>query len=148
MSDAVDTPTPDDGKNPIEGKVSGSEFDDDTDFLGVDEGFVGEDTDEEGSTLALFQGDTGGLSHTQRRALVVLLKNRFISAGQNPTEWRVVRDDPMPIKARSNDMFLDLHLDLHHEVAFKRQAVSDSSGREFPTGVPAAPVPKRASVRA
>jgi len=137
MSDVVSTPTPDDGKNLIKGhlgKVLGSEFDDDTDFLGdLDEGFVGEDTDEEESTLALFQGDTGGLSLAQRRALVVLLKNRFISAGQNPTEWRVIRDDPMSIKARLNDMFLDLHLDLHHEVAFKRQAVSDGGGREFPT---------------
>ena len=30
-------------------------------------------------------------------------------------------------------MFLDLHLNLHHEVAFKRQAASENGEREFPT---------------
>ncbi|MGH3758610.1 DUF4194 domain-containing protein [Actinophytocola sp.] len=112
-------------------EVFGSEFDNDNDFL--DEGFVGDETTEEGSTLALFEGDAGGLSLEQRRTLVVLLKNRFISAGQNPTEWRVIRENPLPIKARLNDMFLDLHLDVQHEVAFKRQAASDGGGKEFPT---------------
>jgi hypothetical protein len=89
--------------------------------------------DEDGSTLALFEGDTGGLSLAQRRALVVLLKNRFISAAQHPAEWRVIREDSAPIKSRLNDLFLDLHVDLTYEVAFKRQAVSESGGREFPT---------------
>jgi hypothetical protein len=133
----LNIPAPDDSETLVDSNADegfGSEFDDDTDFIGdLDEGFVGDDTDEEGSTLALFEGDAGGLSLAQRRALVVLLKNRFISAGQNPAEWRVIRDDPMPVKARLNDMFLDLHLDLRHEVAFKRQAVSENGGREFPT---------------
>jgi hypothetical protein len=64
---------------------------------------------------------------------VVLLKNKFISAGSHPAEWRVIRENPVPIKSRLNDMFLDLHLDLRHEVVFKRQAASDSGSREFPT---------------
>ncbi|WP_433270859.1 DUF4194 domain-containing protein [Actinosynnema sp. CS-041913] len=97
----------------------------DDDFLG------GDDADD--STLALFEGDTGGLSLPQRRTLVALLKNRFISSSLNPAEWRVVREDPGPIKARLNDMFLDLHVDLSYEVAFKRQAASESGAREFPT---------------
>ncbi|MFE2750606.1 DUF4194 domain-containing protein [Actinosynnema sp. NPDC059335] len=112
---------------------------DDEDFTGdLDDAFPDADTDDgegegERATLALFEGDTGGLSLAQRRALVVLLKNRFISAAQHPAEWRVIREDPAPIKSRLNDMFLDLHLDLSYEVAFKRQAASESGGREFPT---------------
>lgn len=110
-----------------------TEFDDDASvFDELDEEFDA-DVEEDGSTLALFEGDAGGLSLEQRRALVVLLKNRFLSAGAYPAEWRVIREDPVPIKARLNDMFLDLHLDLNHEVAFKRQAASDSGNREFPT---------------
>ena len=66
-------------------------------------------------------------------AFVCLLKNRFVSAIGNPFEWRVIRENPEPFKSRLNDMFLDLHLDLQHEVAFKRQAASDGGGREFPT---------------
>jgi hypothetical protein len=36
-------------------------------------------------------------------------------------------------QVRLNDLFLELHLDLHYEVAFKRQAAADSGNREFPT---------------
>ncbi|OXM75220.1 MULTISPECIES: DUF4194 domain-containing protein [Amycolatopsis] len=108
-------------------------LDDDTEFLGdVDEGFAGEEK-QEGSSLVLFEGDAGGLSLEQRRALVALLKHRFISAARNPAEWRVIREDPVPIKSRLNDMFLDLHVDPNHEVAFKQQAASEGGGREFPT---------------
>jgi hypothetical protein len=85
------------------------------------------------STIALFEGDRGGLSLAQRKALVVLMKNRFVSATQRPNEWRVIREDPEPIRGRLNDMFLDLHIDYRYEVAFKRQAVSEGGGREFPT---------------
>ncbi|MFF0270011.1 DUF4194 domain-containing protein [Kribbella sp. NPDC004536] len=105
---------------------------DDEDF-GTDEDPFGEADDEAASTLALFEGDTGGLSLAQRRALVVLLKNRFVSADQRPAEWRVIREDPAPIKSRLNDLFLELHIDERYEVAFKRQAWTDSGAREFPT---------------
>lgn len=139
MSDASDD-TPPDNDQPFIAHGDGdhgfgSEFDTDTDFFNdVDgDGLNDDDSGEDSSTLALFEGDAGGLSLAQRRALVALLKNRFISAGQNPKEWRAIREDPMPIKSRLNDMFLDLHLDLHHEVAFKRQAGLESGGREFPT---------------
>ncbi|WP_112267956.1 DUF4194 domain-containing protein [Lentzea terrae] len=98
----------------------------------LDDEFLEEDGSDS-STLALFDGDTGGLSLGQRRALVALMKNRFISSSLNPAEWRAIREDPAPIKARLNDMFLDLHVDLSYEVAFKRQAASDSGTREFPT---------------
>ncbi|MFK4085019.1 DUF4194 domain-containing protein [Kribbella sp. NPDC020789] len=103
------------------------------DFLAAED--VGtDDANRTDSTLALFEGDSGGLSSAQRRALVVLLKNRFVSADRRPAEWRVIREDPAPIKSRLNDLFLDLHIDTRYEVAFKYQAVSDDGGaREFPT---------------
>lgn len=84
------------------------------------------------STLALFSGDDGTLGLEQRRALVSLLRNKFVSAAGNPTEWRVIREHSQLIKSRLNDMFLDLHLDLQHEVAYKRKVVSDA-GADFPT---------------
>jgi len=101
-------------------------------FADLDDDFTDGD-DAQQSTLALFPDDSGGLSLPQRRAFVCLLKNRFVSAIGNPLEWRVIRENPEPFKSRLNDMFLDLHLDLQHEVAFKRQAASDGGGREFPT---------------
>jgi hypothetical protein len=110
---------------------SGAEFDDDTGF--IDEPGDAIEPEEGESTFALFEGDTGGLSLAQRRALVILLKNRFISAALHPAEWRVIRENPAPIKARLNDLFLDLHLDRHFEVAFKRQAVAEGGAKEFPT---------------
>lgn len=110
------------------------DFTDDTSdvFDDLDDDFTDGDEGQE-STLALFPDDSGGLSLAQRRAFVCLLKNRFVSAVDNPVEWRVIREDPEPFKSRLNDMFLDLHLDLQHEVAFKRQAATDGGAREFPT---------------
>src|SRR4051794_26060136 len=92
----------------------------DGDPFGDDDGL---DDGLETSTLSYFEGDEGGLSLDQRRALVALMKNRYISAAQNSHEWRTLVEDPAPIKSRLNDMFLDLHLDRHNEVAHKRQAV-------------------------
>lgn len=101
----------------------------------ADEDSIGDPDDPEGdsSTLALFEGDTGGLSLEARRALVTLLKHRFVSAHDSPTEWRVIQQNAASIKSRLNDMFLDLVIDPAAEVAFKRQAASDSGNREFPT---------------
>ncbi len=101
-------------------------------FADLDDDFT-DGVEAQPSTLALFPDDSGGLSLPQRRAFVCLLKNRFVSATGNPLEWRVIRENPEPFKSRLNDMFLDLHLDLQHEVVFKRQAASDGGGREFPT---------------
>lgn len=122
--------------SPLEpsGLDGSDEFDGDSDSNLDDFADASEfDESEPDSTLALFEGDRGGLSLPQRRALVVLMKNRFVSAAQRPSDWRVIREDPEPIRARLNDMFLDLHIDYRYEVAFKRQAVSESGLREFPT---------------
>jgi hypothetical protein len=103
------------------------------------------DDDAEGSTLALFEGDAGGLSLEQRRALVCLMKNRFVSAAGNPVEWPVIRDDWRLLKSRLNDMFLDLHLERQYEVAYKRKAVADGSA-EFPTLLHDAPYTREETI--
>ncbi|WP_202879203.1 DUF4194 domain-containing protein [Nocardioides cynanchi] len=84
------------------------------------------------STLALWEGDEGTLDVAARRALVVLLKNRFISAQTHAREWKALLEHRRLIRARLNDLFLDLHLDLDREVAYKRQVVPEGSGR-YPT---------------
>lgn len=96
--------------------------------------FVGADdsTDADGDSLSLFEGDEGGLSAAQRRTLVLLLKHRYISASDHPAAWRTLIASTGLIKSRLNDLFLDLHVDRHYEVAFKRQAQSEG-GAAFPT---------------
>lgn len=135
--------TPVDAPAGLEGDFLGDDFD--AEFGGESDADRAEDfdddpdagefdsADEPESTFALFEGDRGGLSLPQRKALVVLMKNRFVSAAQRPNEWRVIREDPEAIQARLHDMFLDLHIDYRYEVAFKRQAVSETGSREFPT---------------
>jgi hypothetical protein len=85
------------------------------------------------STLALFEGDEGGLELAQRRALVALLKHRFISARTHQREWNALVANPRLIRTRLNDLFLDLHLDPDREVAYKRQVAPEGGGRPFPT---------------
>jgi Domain of unknown function (DUF4194) len=84
------------------------------------------------SSVALFEGDEGGLELPQRRVLVALLKQRFITAQSHPKEWKTLTANPRPIRSRLNDVFLDLHLDTGREVACKRQVVPEGGGR-FPT---------------
>lgn len=130
MSDTSADPLQPTGIDELDDALYG-EFD--IDAVNVTEASEFDGDSETESTFALFEGDRGGLSLPQRKALVVLMKNRFVSAAQRPNEWRVIREDHEPIRARLNDMFLDLHIDYRYEVAFKRQAVSETGGREFPT---------------
>lgn len=85
------------------------------------------------STVSVFEGDEGGLEVDQRRALVALVKQRFISGRTHPKEWKALTRNPRPIRARLNDLFLDLHIDTAREVAFKRQVAPEGGGRPFPT---------------
>ena len=96
--------------------------------------FSAEDTaiDSDPQTLSLFEGDEGGLSVEQRRTLVLLLKHRYISAALQPAEWQTLLKSQSLLKSRLNDVFLDLHVDHHYEVAFKRQALAEG-GERFPT---------------
>jgi hypothetical protein len=93
---------------------------------------VVEDAEVEGRSLSLFEGDEGALTYEQRRTLVFLIKHRYISAEQHPAEWRTLIDAQVHLRSRLNDLFLDLHIDPHAQVAFKRQAVPEGDGR-FPT---------------
>jgi Domain of unknown function (DUF4194) len=99
----------------------------------VDEAFdeAVDEVVEEGS-FSLFEGDEGGLDHAQRRALVTLVKQRFISARTHPRDWLVLVEHERLIRSRLNDLFLDLQVDRAREVAWKRQATSETGSR-FPT---------------
>lgn len=97
-----------------------------------DDGMQHEDIDSEPTSLSLFEGDVGTLSAEQRRTLVLLLKHRYISAALQPAEWQTLLAAEGLFRQRLNDVFLDLHVDRHYEVAFKRQAVAEG-GERFPT---------------
>ncbi|MGO4258221.1 DUF4194 domain-containing protein [Marmoricola sp. RAF53] len=83
-------------------------------------------------SVSLFEGDEGGLEYAQRHALVTLLKQRFISARTHPRDWQVLVDHERLLRSRLNDLFLDLAVDRDREVAWKRQATSETGSR-FPT---------------
>jgi hypothetical protein len=104
----------------------------DPDLADSDAGDRGDDGDgiEEQSTHALFEGDEGGLELDERRALVVLLKNRFITSGSHPREWKAIMASRQVIAQRLNDLFLELVVSPEREVAYKRSA---TGGGEFPT---------------
>ncbi|MFC5730587.1 MULTISPECIES: DUF4194 domain-containing protein [Nocardioides] len=84
------------------------------------------------ASVSLFEGDEGGLEYGQRHALVTLLKQRFISARTHPRDWRVLVEHERILRSRLNDLFLDLQIDRGREVAWKRQATSETGSR-FPT---------------
>lgn len=84
-------------------------------------------------TAALFAGDEGGLSLAERRCLVTLLKQRYVSRRTHPELWDVLIDCQGLLRSRLNDLFLTLNVDLEGEVAYKRQAVPDSRTARFPT---------------
>ncbi|MGN8051391.1 DUF4194 domain-containing protein [Curtobacterium sp. 22159] len=93
-----------------------------------------EDDDERDETsFALFEGDEGRLDDRQRRALVALLRNPYVSARTHADEWRTVLDTEYQLRSRLNDLFLELHVDRDREVAWKRQARPESQRRGFPT---------------
>ncbi|MBB5640723.1 DUF4194 domain-containing protein [Cryobacterium roopkundense] len=89
-------------------------------------------TDTDSENFSLFEGDEGGLTIEQRKTLVLLMKHRYISSALQPAEWRTLLRSQSLLKSRLNDVFLDLHIDLNYEIAFKRQAVAEGGDR-FPT---------------
>ncbi|TFD53996.1 DUF4194 domain-containing protein [Cryobacterium frigoriphilum] len=107
--------------------MTDNETDDRTDATGDDTS-----VERDPASFSLFEGDEGGLSIEQRRTLVLLLKHRYISAALQPAEWQTLLASQSLLRSRLNDVFLDLHVDLHYEVAFKRQAVAEGGDR-FPT---------------
>jgi hypothetical protein len=94
---------------------------------------VPEEDQRDETSFALFEGDEGRLDDRQRRALVALLRNPYVSARTHADEWRAVLDTEDQLRSRLNDLFLELHVDRDREVAWKRQARSESQRRGFPT---------------
>jgi len=92
-----------------------------------------QDDERDESSFALFEGDEGRLDERERRALVALLRNSYVSARTHADEWRAVLDAEHQLRSRLNDLFLELHVDRDREVAWKRQARSESQRRGFPT---------------
>jgi hypothetical protein len=103
------------------------------DGAGQDEGQPW-DSDEpaEDENCCLFEGDQGQLAAEVRRALVVILKKRYVSAERDPDVWRILVENRTALETRLNDMFLQLAVDRDYGVAYKRQAVPDDGGT-FPT---------------
>jgi hypothetical protein len=81
----------------------------------------------------LFEEDTGTLPVEVRRTMVSILKKRYISAAQNPAAWRVLLDNEEQLRSRFHDLFLNLVVDRHYRVAYKRQAQPDGGVQPFPT---------------
>ena len=81
---------------------------------------------------ALFEGDCGQLALDVRRALVAVLKKRYLSAERDPEVWRLLMENRALLETRLNDMFLQLVVDRDYGVAYKRQAMPDGGGT-FPT---------------
>jgi hypothetical protein len=105
----------------------------DTMPVGIGDGQEWEDPDlAEESGTSLFEGDCGQLALDVRRALVAILKRRYVSAERDPDVWRVLMENRVPLESRLNDMFLQLIVDRDYGVAYKRQAMPDGEGA-FPT---------------
>lgn len=91
------------------------------------------DDGDQASTSALFSGDEGTLDALQRRVLVLLLKQRFMTSESHNAEWKTLIANPTIIRSRLHDLFLELVIDPERQVAFKRQVAAEGSGRPFPT---------------
>lgn len=76
---------------------------------------------EDGSTLAVFEGDEGALSLEQRRCLVNLLKKPLITAQNSKKDWDVLVREERLLRSRLNDLLLNLVIDRERGVAFKVQ---------------------------
>lgn len=83
--------------------------------------------DVEQLSVAMFEGDTSTLFKEQRVCLNAVLKNRYISAERHPELWATLLANLAVIKSRLNDLFLDLHVDTDHKIAFKRAATPEGS---------------------
>ncbi|WP_127480692.1 DUF4194 domain-containing protein [Nocardioides pantholopis] len=90
------------------------------------------EVEELAASVSLFEGDEGGLAYAERHALVALLKQRFISARTHPRDWQALVEHERVLRGRLNELFLELHVDPVREVAWKRQAFSETGAR-FPT---------------
>ncbi|MCC2321262.1 DUF4194 domain-containing protein [Cellulomonas xiejunii] len=94
---------------------------------------IDDESVESGSRTAEFEGDDGRLDPDQRKALITMLKHRFITAESHPKAWATITADPRPIRRHLHDMYLELVLDRGREVAYKRQVAPEGGAAPFPT---------------
>jgi hypothetical protein len=69
------------------------------------------------------------LPEPARRALVSLLMNRYISRARHRIAWEGILNFENDLRARLDEMYLDLVVDHEAEVAFKRQQDGDDVPR-------------------
>jgi hypothetical protein len=69
------------------------------------------------------------LPEPARRTLVSLLMNRYVSRARNRTAWEGILAAEHDLRARLDEMYLDLVIDREAEVAFKRQQDGDDVPR-------------------
>jgi hypothetical protein len=77
------------------------------------------------------EADAGAerLPEPARRALVSLLMSRYVARFRNRAAWEGILNFESDIRARLDEMFLDLVVDHEAEVAFKRQQEGDDVPR-------------------
>ncbi|MCP4513169.1 MAG: DUF4194 domain-containing protein, partial [Fuerstiella sp.] len=73
---------------------------------------------------ALFDGDTGTLSHNQRLAVAAVKKFPYVSplSDRGAKYWPLVREHQAVVRSRLNDEFMDLFFSEELEVAYKMPA--------------------------
>jgi len=85
------------------------------------------DRDAEATSLEMFEHDTGTLDADERRALITLLKTRYITPASHPDAWRTTVEHEALLRSRLHDLMLDLRLDTSRGIAHKRQITSDEA---------------------
>jgi hypothetical protein len=70
---------------------------------------------------ALFPGDTGTLEAPVRQVLARLLRQRHLSAAEQPRLWRTLLVHQATVESRLHDLFVDLVVDHDRGLAYKRQ---------------------------
>lgn len=73
----------------------------------------------------LWDGDTGTLGESARRALLDLLKGPYLSGRRRPVLWQALVADEEAIRSRLHDLFLELVVDHTEEFAFTRRVSTD-----------------------
>lgn len=77
----------------------------------------------------LWAGDSGELDERTRRALLRLIRGPYLAGAREGQIWSVLLSDERVIRSRLADLFLELVIDHDHEVAFVRNAPSESAPR-------------------
>ena len=96
----------------------GSELNDD---VTADADMFVADSSSDAPSGALFDGDTGTLSHHQRLAVAAVKKFPYVSplSERGAQYWPLVREHQAVVRSRLNDEFLDLFFSDELEVAYQ-----------------------------